>query len=389
MGSRIALGALLLLTMLVGGTGVYINNTTGSAPLHTVTVGALPDSVAVDPMTHRAIVASDSGSISVLNTSTGALLRTISGQRSLGGTALAVDARVGRAFVCGFDGRVRVLDTRNARIVRTLSVGRGLSAVAVDARRGYAYITNPASTVIRMIDARDGVLLRTTPVGVTPTAVAVDTQTGHVFVAWGGMMVSMFDGTTGQRLHTIRAGLGLTIAVSARTQRVFVVDESTNTVDVLDARSGSLMRRTPVGLSPVAAVVSERTGHVFVANQLSRTLSILNATTGAVVATTPVTVDPIAVAVDDQRARVLAIGVDNPADRPGGSNVVNNLLYAIAAQKGFNGAVSVLDARSGVMVRTVREGQFPSAVAVDETTNHAFVTNVDGNNATMLDTRTF
>jgi len=47
--------------------------------------------------------------------------------------------------------------------------------------------------------------------------------------------------------------------------------------------------------------------------------------------------------------------------------------------------VSVLDARSGRILRTVTVGLGPYAVAVDERTSRVFVANYDGNTVSVLD----
>jgi YVTN family beta-propeller protein len=76
-------------------------------------------------------------------------------------------------------------------------------------------------------------------------------------------------------------------------------------------------------------------------------------------------------------------------DQRGGNNFFAQLMYAIAYDMGRNGAVSVLDARSGSVIRTVRVGQFPAAVAVDERVGRAFVTNTNSNSVNVLDTHAF
>lgn len=353
--------------------------------VRTVAAAPYPGAVAFDPASGHAVVAGNSGEVSFLDTHSGDVLRTLPGRTILGGANVAIDARAGRAIVCDFAGRVRALDMRTGSPVWGLTVGKGLSVVAVDDRRGRAYVVNPASPVVRVLDTRSGRLQRAIVLGQTPVAVAADPATGHVFVSWGGDKVSTLDGTTGRILYTATRIQGLQLVVSAATSHVFVVDESRNIVGVFDTRTGFSVNRVRVGRGPVAVAVDDGAKRVFVANQLSSTVSVLDARTGAVRKTMPVDVEPIALTVDNRADRVLVVGVDNPMNKLGAKNIIAQILYSIAYQRGLNGAVSVLDARDGQVMQTFRVGQFPNAVAVDERAGRALVTNND--NVSLLDTR--
>ncbi|HTD77687.1 MAG TPA: YncE family protein, partial [Chloroflexota bacterium] len=54
------------------------------------------------------------------------------------------------------------------------------------------------------------------------------------------------------------------IAVDERRGRVFVANTRSDSVSVLDAGSGALLRTVVVGAGPSAAAVDERIGKVFV-----------------------------------------------------------------------------------------------------------------------------
>lgn len=55
--------------------------------------------------------------------------------------------------------------------------------------------------------------------------------------------------------------------------RLFVAESGANAVVVLDARTGALVSRFSVGLSPTGVLVSNASGHVVVLNHLSNTLA--------------------------------------------------------------------------------------------------------------------
>jgi len=95
--------------------------------VRTVAAAAYPGAVAFDPISGRAVVAGNSGEVSLLDTRSGDVLRTLPGRTILGGANVAIDARAGRAIVCDFAGRVRALDIRTSSSVWGLTVGEGLS----------------------------------------------------------------------------------------------------------------------------------------------------------------------------------------------------------------------------------------------------------------------
>jgi len=219
--------------------------------------------------------------------------------------------------------------------------------------------------------------VRTVAVGLLPQGVAVDERTGHVFVSGedsGGVGdVSVLDVMSGRLVRTVTVGQApAPIAVDQRTGRAFVITQ--NSVSVLDTRSGALVHTTHIGKDLFALAVDEQTGRVFVANDnnfrvnggvsvLDGSVSILDATSGRFLRGVTVGMLPVAVAVDARSGRVF-VANKGPVD----SNLVPL----------GNGTVSVLDARSGAVLRTVPVGTYPAALAVDERAGRAFVVNASG-----------
>src|ERR687887_75200 len=123
------------------------------------------------------------------------------------------------------------------------------------------------------------------------------------------------------------------------------------------------VRTTAVGRAPTALVVDARTQHVFVVNLGSNTVSMLNAARGTLVATIAVAPHPITLAVATTAGRVFAVSDRVTPDGAGRVFVTN----------AGDDSVSVLDARSGRVLRTISVGQSPLAVAVVESLQHVFV----------------
>ncbi len=162
-------------------------------------VAVYPNAPVVDEQDGRVFVVDDAG-VSVLDAGTGRLLhRVVVGRNAPGFPPLAVivDARHGRAFVVARrEGTVGMLDSRSGRVLRTLSVGGHLGGAAVDSGAGRLVVTiegapTQAGTLagpglVGVLDERSGAIPWTIRVGLGPRAVAVDERTGHAVIATSG-----------------------------------------------------------------------------------------------------------------------------------------------------------------------------------------------------------
>lgn len=298
-------------------------------------------------------------------------------RRSLpaGSIRAAVDQYTGRAFILYTNGvtssgQVMVLDTRDGRLLRRQKVGLFPDSIGVDERSGHVFVTAfVPNWYAYMLDARDGRLLRRvwldSAAGAAPGAIIVDARMSHAFVITpANTSVSVLDTRTGQRVRTTTAGTGpLTMAADSVTGRLFVSSATDGVVRVLDARTGRLLRSILVGRQPGMPVVSLRGGRVFVADTGSDTVSVLDAHNGTLIRTVPVGANPDSIAVDDRsgRAYVVARGASDRAGNPASG-----------------GRVSVLDAHSGRVLRSVSVGINPNGIVVDEPAGRVFVVNGGG-----------
>ncbi len=126
--------------------------------------------MAVDTRTHRLFVlTSPDNTLSVLNTRTGALLRTAHGgavPARMGQAGLALDTRAGRVVISNpADDTVYVLDARSGTVVRAVALGTDAGdlqgAVAVDEGTSRAFVSGRNGT--RVVDTRTGAVMRTLP----------------------------------------------------------------------------------------------------------------------------------------------------------------------------------------------------------------------------------
>jgi len=323
------------------------------------------------------------------------------------------------------------VDTRTGRIFVS-----NWGDFAVSPRRPDVDVFKGGNTVT-VLDTRTGRHVGTIHVNGNPSAMAVDERTGRVFVYSDGdgfpgytKLVSTLDGASGRRLRAVvvahdprgpnmpSQGAG-DIVVDEQSGRVFVSSPYADSVSMLDGTSGRLLR-TVGGTQPRPLAVDTHTRRVFVLNgggggTSNGVVTILDSATGRVVGNTPVgrLALPVTPVVDTRTGRVFVAndgggtGSVSVLDAPSGallrtvtvgphpfvmavdgrsSRVFVTSLGAMDAAGHLTGpgSVSVLDARNGALLRTLPVGVEPAVVAVDERAGRAFVVNVAGDSHDAL-----
>jgi YVTN family beta-propeller protein len=152
--------------------------------------------------------------------------------------------------------------------------------------------------------------------------------------------------------------------VDERAERVLVVNQSSNTVTVLDAQKGAVLRTVAVGEYPDSAALDARRGRAFV-GAFDGTVSVIDTRSGKLLRTTLVGGGVNALAVDQQAGHVI-----------------------VTSYRQSNGSVSVLDATSGRLLRTATVGFYTDTLTVDERIGRAFVMTLFNNSINLFDTRT-
>jgi len=383
---------------------VSVLDACSGATLGTVLIAREPRAAVVNAQTARVLVEGP-GYVSMLDAATGRVLRTVPAPVS--SADLAIDERTGRVFSLG-EYNVLVLDARTGAQLANVDlvaedVG-GTTALRVDARAGRVYVlklspydhsgevvTGPGHVLV--LDATTGALRRRITVGTVgqagSQALAVDPDSGFVFslndfdhslsIIDGSRLFGARQGcatpTTAAVPTTARATAPATTTVATAaipappgTATATVLATATvapcpsGTVTPTPSPGGTVVA-TPVppgagqgpaartiplpGMAtPVVVVVARRTGRAFVlADGATR---VLDARTGTPLSERPVALPlaPWAAAVDERHGRVLVAG-------------------SILAETFTTGAVAVLDARDGAVLRRILVGGWPRAVALD------------------------
>jgi len=325
------LAALLAAVVAVGVTGwarLTPTPSAGSPIIGTSSIGPYPEAMVVAGHAHRGFIMHQDGTITVLDTANGRVVRRVMvGPFGYSPSDAAVAEQAGRVFVAsaGTDGQgtdVSVLDAHSGTVLRTVRVGADPHSVAVDERRGRVLVGT--YTGIAILDAGTGGMVRSASLGSPVDAVAVNQRTGRVFVALasvgrvpmtgGAGSVRVLDGGSGATLSTTALGYqpGM-VAVDEQANRLFVAGADDGTVSTLDMRTGRLLRNVVVhgvGLVTSALAVDAPSGRVVVVStpggggpSASSQATLLDARTGLVIRTIPVAGAAWSLAVDNARGQ--------------------------------------------------------------------------------------
>jgi YVTN family beta-propeller protein len=388
-----------------------------------VTVGAIPIGVAIDPLTHSVFVLNeDDSTVSVID---GAICNAVDARgcsqqppslsTGFNPGYLDVGLASDTLYVSNQDeNTVSVLNAADCSLTGqagcrhpapTTQVGTGPMGIAVNQRTSTVYVTNQNDDTLSVVSSSAcsgdgqggcGRAWPTVATGIFPQAVAVDEATDTVYVAnLGDNTVSVINGATcrasvtsgcGQTPATVPVGSGPDgIAVDQATDTVYVANSGDNTVSVINGATCSATvtsgcASTPVtvgtGNAPVALAVDRVTDTVYVANAGDNTVSVINGATCNATVTSgclqspraiPVPPGPDAVAVDEATDTVY-VGT-------GFFSFTPTALMSVIDGAACNATVHYGCSQAPPTIVT---GGFSFGVAVDESTDTVYADSIVG-----------
>jgi DNA-binding beta-propeller fold protein YncE len=307
---------------------------------------------------------------------------------------LALDRRTNHLFVLDGDASLGMHDATSGALLHTIAVGVYPSTVAVDERAGRAFVVSVPSTSsatatgsVSTINSRTGAVLATTPLPIAPGAdsqywpvgvpLAVAPRVGRVFVATGQNAsgvpggLAMLNAATGKLLHILPVAAAAPTGALAvldtgdRAVERLIVATATNTVVVLDATNGTLLRTLAVHTQAafgVPAVLADPAHRQVIVDGST----IVDGASGAVMGRLPIMLAGVMDVDWASRRAVLA----------------SPLVYNHYGEPIGFGAAQVVNLASGQALAQATVDAHVEAAAFDPRTGHAFV--VAGNQVTAL-----
>lgn len=228
-------------------SGITLHNPQTFALLGTIAIGGVPADVAFLPDGSLVTADTDGDDLTLISRA-GWHVRQIGGVSEA--NEIAVDPADGTIFVSDRDVNGKGALTRitpGGNVSRVIT-GETAEGIALDPQRALVYVGNVNDGTVAVIDARDMRVVQAFYSVERPFGLAIDNRVRRLFVvsnvspsmsAHGGY-VAAFDLQAAHPRMVARSAsmiFPLGIAFDSRTNRLFVSDEATNKLYVLDSRS--------------------------------------------------------------------------------------------------------------------------------------------------------
>jgi len=236
------------------------------------------DYAIVDAPAHRLYV-SRGQHVDVLDTVSENLVGTIEETWGVHGIALADD--LGKGFTSnGLSGTVRVFDLKTLRPGALVPAGSNPDAIVYDPFSHRVFAFNGKSGDATVIDARTEKVLATLPLGCKPEFAAADGAGKVYYNREDKNAVGVIDATALQTgvVWPLKARSPSGLAMDRAGHRLFSVCDG-DTMEVVDALSGSVTAEVAIGSHPDAAGYDPGTGLAFASNG-DGTLTVVDAAPG-------------------------------------------------------------------------------------------------------------
>jgi YVTN family beta-propeller protein len=242
-----------------------------------------------------------------------------------------------------------------------------------------------------------------------PVGVAVNPNTKKVYVANEySNTVSVLDTETDKVKSSIKVGIfPYGIDINPLNNRVYVTNRGSNTVSVIDGSINSKLADITVGKSPVGVVVNPSANWIYVTNLNDGTVSVIDGITNEVIDTISVgkapygiEVNPLfnkiyvadiiknAVSVIDGETNKISANI-SVGKRPTGLEIDltkgRNKLYVANHD---SDSISVIDIVTNKVIDNMSSvGDSPVGMAINPITNKLYISNIGSNTVSVIDTK--
>jgi DNA-binding beta-propeller fold protein YncE len=294
-----------------------------------------------------------------------------------------------------------VQDSPVVRVVSTIDVGGQPHGIRFDERGDTAWVALPGENAIAVIDVAAGRVVRRDAAGNTPLDL--------VRLESGDWLVSQFGGTTLETFlpqrDTWEVGGGPSLFAPRTVDgRAFIVSEFDDRLSVFDLRARSIVAQHRTGRRPYPPAVVRDGSLVFVPNRNANSVTVIDALNGAIVRTVDACGQPqgggltpddvnyiVACAGPPQLLYINTASFDPVASVTAG---LGRRPFSVAfspdgrwglVNNAGDSTVSVLDVRKRIIVDHVIVGTQPIAVRMHPDGRRAFVANEVSGTVTVLE----
>ena len=316
----------------------------------------------------------------------------------------------------------------------TVGTSPGVGSVSVDSAGTFTYTPTTAARVAAAGDpnpetdsfavvASNGLATATTTItvpivpapttGSTTTTVAIAGGPYGLAVTPDGSRVYVTDNTSGSVsvldtatdtvTKTITVGAGAEgVAITPNGAQAYVANFTDNTVSVIDTATNAVTKTIAVGAGPADVAVTPDGAKVYVTNDTADTVSVIDTSTGSVSATVAANDDPAGLAISPNgtayvanftKDRVFIIGTDNLITLPATGTHADSLALSPDGSLLYVGesqgrAVAVIDTATRAVLTTFTFGFSPLALIISPDGAYLYANGASGPSVVVISTST-
>ncbi len=187
--------------------------------------------------------------------------------------------------------QVEVLNVDTHEKIGVIADLKGVHGICAIPTLGKGYITNGATDNVAVFDTKTLKIIKLVPTGKKPDALLYDAFSNRVFIFNNaGKTATVINPSDDSVVKTIELGGEPEAGVSNGKGTIFVNLEDTNEIVVFDSKSLKVKNRFSLkpGEAPTGLAMDRATNRLFSACNESQTMMVLNAKTGKIVAKLPI-----------------------------------------------------------------------------------------------------
>ncbi len=275
---------------------ISVVNTTTNAVVTSIPVSAFPHGVAVSPDGSRVYVASSSSNtVSIINTATNAVIATIPNGSAPWGVAVTPDGSTAYVANSGND-FIWAINTATNTVTATIHTGGSLtSGLVVSPDGSRLYSANYNAGTLSVINTATNAVISTIAVAPLLNFPAISPDGTRLYITSPSGLVYVINTTTNTIVTSIPTGSQpLGVVVSPDGSRVYVANSLSNTVSVINAATNTVVNSLAITY-PTGVSLSPDGNLLYVVNDTAGTLSVINTTINSIITTIPVGTNPISI----------------------------------------------------------------------------------------------
>lgn len=281
---------------------IPVNN--GTTPI-TATINATPE-----PTGQALIANSGDGTVSIINTATGAIIRVIkvSGQPVGVGSSSSLERFI---FTDSVSNVLQSINTVNDNLIMepfdSTPVGQQPWGIEENPNGRYYYVANSGSNTVSVVSLLSWSVLTNIPVGNSPKGLALSVDRKYLYVANSGSnTISVISLSLLRVTSTISVGESpIGINVSPDGKMLYAAEDgAVGQIQGISTLTNAVTVTIPVGNQPTELAITDDSNTIYVTNSGSNTVSMVSATTDKVIGTISVGLYPFGISITPDGSQV-------------------------------------------------------------------------------------